>query len=123
MQTLGFVKLLETDAQAGRVVVQYTARPEQCHSGNIVQSGFVTAWIDNAMATAVMLKTQMELTPLSLDIQIAFYDAAHPGPVFAEGWIERMGRKTAFVEGVLRTEDGRVVAKGMSTVKLVAPRR
>lgn len=122
MQTLGFVRLVEADAENGRVTIEFEAKPEQCHSVDIVQGGFVTGWIDNAMATAVMLRTQMKLIPLSLDIKIAFYDAAHPGIVVAEGWIERLGRKTAFVEGLLRSQDGRVIAKGMSTVKLVSPR-
>ena len=120
MQTLGLVRIVESDAEAGRVQIEFEAKQAQCHSGNIVQGGFVTGWIDSAMAHAVMLKTNYELGPLSLDIKIAFYRPAHPGLVTAEAWIEQLGRRTAFTEGLLRNPQGEIIAKGMSTVKLKA---
>ncbi len=119
METMGLVRTLSVDADEGRVALEFEAKPSQCHSGNIVQGGFVTGWIDAAMAQALIAKTDAKLLPLSLDIKIAFYAAAHPGLVHAEAWIERLGRKTAFVEGRLTTPDGTVIAKGMSTVRLV----
>jgi acyl-coenzyme A thioesterase PaaI-like protein len=39
--------------------------------------------------------------------------------VVAEGWIERAGKQTVFLEGQLKDEEGRVLAKGTSTVRLV----
>lgn len=119
METMGLVRTLSVDADEGRVALEFEAKSSQCHSGNIVQGGFVTGWIDAAMAQALIAKTDSKLLPLSLDIKIAFYAAAHPGLVHAEAWIERLGRKTAFVEGRLTTPDGKVIAKGMSTVRLV----
>lgn len=119
MQTMGLVRRISVDADEGRAVLEFEAKQSQCHSGNIVQGGFVTGWIDSAMAHALIAKTGGTLLPLSLDIKIAFYAAAHPGLVHAEAWIERLGRKTAFVEGRLTKPDGTVIAKGMSTVRLV----
>ena len=118
MQTMGFVRLIDADAEAGRVAVEFEARQNQCHSGNIVQGGFVTGWIDNAMAQAVVLKTNREFLPLSLEIKVAFYRAAHPGPVVAEAWVELIGKRTAFAEGLLRTTEGDMIAKGSSTLAL-----
>ncbi len=123
MQTLGFKRLLDSDADSGRVTLEFEAKIEQCHSVDIIQGGFVTGWIDAAMAQAVLLKTNFECVPLSLDIKIAFYRAAHPGPVVAEGSVELLGRKTAFVEGLLRTPEGEIIAKGMSTIKLRSIKR
>ena len=122
MQTLGFLRLIELDSEAGRIVVEFEAKPSQCHSGNVVQGGFVTGWIDNAMAMAAMAKTDFERVALSLDVKIAFYRSAHPGPVVAEGWVEHMGGRTAFTEGCLRTTDGEMIAKGMSTLAMLTPR-
>ena len=122
MQTMGFVRMVELDAEAGRVVVEFEAKPNQCHSGNVVQGGFVTGWIDNAMATAAMAKTGFKRVAMSLDVKIAFYRAAHPGPVIAEGWVEHAGGRTVFAEGCLRTVDGALIAKGMSTLAMVSPR-
>jgi uncharacterized protein (TIGR00369 family) len=118
MHHMGFIRVLDSDAEAGRISIEFEAKQVQCHSGNIVQGGYVAGWIDNVMATAVSLKTNYELVPLSLDIKIAFYGAANPGIVVAEGWTEKMGRRTAFAEGLLRTREGRIIAKGMSTLAL-----
>jgi len=123
MKTLGFVRMLESDQGEDRVCVEFEAKRAQCHSGNIVQGGFVTGWIDSAMAHAVMIRTKYELVPLSLELKVAFYRAAHPGLVVAEGWVELLGKRTAFVEGLLRTPEGEVIAKGTSTVTLKPIRR
>lgn len=120
MQTMGFKRLHEVDREKGRVVVEFQARSNQCHSGNVVQGGFVTGWIDNAMATAAMAGTGFEKVAMSLDIKVSFYRAANPGPVIAEGWIERAGGRTVFAEGLLRTVEGDVIAKGMSTIAMMA---
>ena len=90
-----------------------------CHSGGIVQGGFVTGWIDAAMAQALMSLVGVEQTPMSLEIKVSFFAPARPGKVIAKGWVERAGRSTCFVEGDLRDESGTLLAKGSSTVRLV----
>ena len=118
MQAMGFVGLLSTDPEAGRACVEFEAKQNQCHSGNVVQGGFVTGWIDNAMATAVLVKTDFERLVMTLEIKVSFYRAANPGLVVAEGWIERIGKRTAFTEGLLRTPEGAIIAKASSTIML-----
>jgi len=122
MQTMGFVRTVSVDPEAGRVVVEFEAKINQCHSGNVVQGGFVTGWIDNAMATATLFKTDFEKRVMSLEVKVSFYRAANPGLVIAEGWIERIGKKTAFAEGTLRNPEGELIAKASSTIA-VMPRR
>ena len=119
MQSLGDGRMIEFIAAENRAVMEFTGKPEMCHSGNVVQGGFVTAWIDSAMARAAMLATEGALAPVTLEIKVSFFRAANPGPVRAEGWIERMGRSIAFLEGRLTTPDGDVLAMATSTVKLV----
>jgi acyl-CoA thioesterase len=109
--------------ESGRAVIRYRARPDHCHSGGIVQGGFVTGWIDAAMAHVVMAQTNFEFSPLSLEIKVSFLQSAGPGLIIAEAWIERRGRTTAFLEGRLLNEAGDVLAKGSSTVRLVAMKR
>jgi len=108
----------------GRKALLYCrATPAMCHSGGIVQGGFVTGWIDAAMAHIVIAQTGHTQSPLSLEIKISFLKAAAPGPVVAEAWIEKLGRSTGFLEGRLLNEAGEVLAKGSSTVKLVPIRQ
>lgn len=115
--TLGQVRIVEMGG--GRAVIEYMAGPHMCHSGGVVQGGFVCGWIDAAMAHAVMGETGADVTPMSLELKVSFFAPAGPGPVFAEGWIERRGKSTAFVEGQLKNAAGQVLAKGSSTIRLM----
>jgi acyl-CoA thioesterase len=119
---LGLEKVVAA-GEDGRAIVHYRARPEMCHSGGVVQGGFVTGWIDAAMANAVFGRTKGEFSPLSLEIKVSFLQSAAPGLIVAEAWIERMGAKTVFLEGLIRNEAGDVLAKGSSTAKLVPVKR
>ncbi|MEJ0043098.1 MAG: PaaI family thioesterase [Rhizomicrobium sp.] len=116
--TLGLEKVVD-HGQSGRAVIHYRARPDHCHSGGIVQGGFVTGWIDAAMAHLVMAQTDFRFSPLSLEIKVSFLQSAGPGLVVAEAWIERLGKSTAFLEGRLSNDKGEVLAKASSTVRLV----
>lgn len=119
---LGLERVFES-GESGRAILHYRARPDMCHSGGIVQGGFITGWIDQAMAHVVRARTAHQFLPLSLEIKISFLEAARPGMIVAEAWIERLGKSTAFLEGRLLNEAGEVLAKGSSTVRLVAAKR
>ena len=116
-ESLGFVRDVPSGDPA-RAILEYRATMAMCHSGGVVQGGFITGWIDAAMAHAVLSASGRTKTPLSLEIKISFLKPAGPGLVIAEGWIEQMGHKTAFLEGRLLNEAGEVLAKGTSTAKL-----
>jgi acyl-CoA thioesterase len=115
---LGMERLIDV-GKDGRAVLECRATPEICHSGGVVQGGFITGWIDAAMAYATMAASEFTLSPLSLEIKISFLRPAGPGLYHAEAWVERMGRSTAFLEGRLLNEAGEVVAKGTSMAKLI----
>ena len=117
-ETMGLQR--RTHFADGRAVIEYMAGPHMCHSGGIVQGGFVTGWIDQAMAMALMSLVGVEQTPISLEIKISFLSPARPGLVIAEGWVERAGRSTCFAEGTLRDSAGLLLAKGTSTVRLIS---
>jgi acyl-CoA thioesterase len=104
---------------AGRAVIEYLCGPHMCHSGGVAQGGFVCGWIDAAMAHATMSEGGEPMTPMSLELKVSFFAPARPGLVTAEGWIERRGRSTAFLEGRLLNPAGEVLAKASSTARLV----
>ena len=123
MESLGDGRFVEFIAAENRAVMEFTGKPEFCHSGDVVQGGFITAWVDSAMAHAAMLATEGALAPATLEIKVSFFRAVNPGPVRAEGWVERRGRSIAFLEGRVTTLDGDVLAMATSTVKLVPAER
>lgn len=114
-QTMGLIRIAEMD-QSGKAVLEYQAKPEQCHSGGVVQGGFVTGWIDAAMAHAAIALKGNDIVPMSLELKVSFFAPARPGLVIAEGWVEKDGRRTGFFEGRLKDSEGTVLAKGTSTV-------
>lgn len=116
-ETMGLVRVVSVDP-AGRAVLEYEARTNQCHSGGVVQGGFVSGWIDAAMAHAVIGKLGEGVVPMTLELKVSFLGPARPGRVIAEGWIIKSGRTTAFVEGSLKDAAGNLLATASSTLML-----
>lgn len=116
MNSLGLQRIVSSDPK-GRVVMEFKVAPHHCHS--VAQGGYVTAWLDAAMARAVGAATAGESGCNTLEIKVAFYRPALAGQVLlAEGWVERIGRSITFLETTLTNGEGIVVAKASSTAKL-----
>lgn len=116
-QSLGFVRVVELEPD-GRATIEYRAGMHMCHSGGVVQGGFVTGWIDAAMAHAAMAMSGPDVVPMSLELKVSFFAPTRPGLVIAKAWVERRGRSTCFFEGQLLDATGRVLAKASSTLML-----
>ncbi|HPB21997.1 MAG TPA: PaaI family thioesterase [Novosphingobium sp.] len=116
-ETMSLVRIAEMNPE-GRARLEYRARADMCHSGGVVQGGFVTGWIDAAMAHAAIARNGADVTPMTLELKVSFFAPVRPGLVIAEGWAVRNGRKTAFYEGHLLDEDGNVLAKASTTMML-----
>jgi uncharacterized protein (TIGR00369 family) len=116
---MGFSKILEFSRENQSIKIEYIAETRHCHSGNIVQGGYVTGWIDSAMAHSVMIPTDFKFSPLTLELKITFLKSANPGIVIAAARVIKLGKSIAFVEGTLTNESGELIAKGTSTNKLV----
>lgn len=114
--------MLESDADTGRAVIEFTCQPQMCHSGGVAQGGFVTGWIDSAMAHACIARYTTAFWIATLELKVSFFRPVSPGTVVAEGWIERAGKQTVFTEGRLLGDDGEVLAKASSTIRLVPNR-
>ncbi len=114
---MGLIRIIEQSTT--RAVLEYLAKPEQCHSGGVVQGGFVTGWIDAAMAHAAIAICGEGVVPMTLELKVSFFAPARPGPIFAEGWAIKQGRRTAFYEGALKDGAGTLLAKATSTMTLV----
>jgi acyl-CoA thioesterase len=120
LDTLGGAEVLSIDPDNGIVRVRFTARPEFCHTnGTIVQGGFVTAWLDFAMAFATMNRTRGASNVATLEIKVSFFERVGPGPIVVEGRVRRLGKRVGFLEASLFTEGDRLAATATSTAMLV----
>ena len=70
-EEMGLTRIVEIDPK-GRAVLEYEAKPAQCHSGGVVQGGFVTGWIDAAMAHAAIALTGDQIVPMTLEKAIEY---------------------------------------------------
>ncbi len=122
LRTLGNGRVVSLDGDAGRAMLEFTCVEAMCHSGGVAQGGFVTGWIDAAMAHACVARYTTDFWIATLELKISFYRPTPPGVVTATGWIERAGKKTVFAEGELTNAEGTLLAKATSTISLVPNR-
>jgi acyl-coenzyme A thioesterase PaaI-like protein len=119
LNALGGVRLLEVDPEAGRVQAAFVCRSEFCHSGGTTaQGGFVTGWMDFAMAFAVIARSGAQSNIATLDMTVSFLERVSPGEVIARGQVLRWGGSIVFLEASL-VQGGRLVARASCSGKRV----
>lgn len=120
LASMGFVRVVEVDARAGLVRAEFDALPRFCHTeGTIVQGGFVTAWMDFAMAHAALVRSGDAINVATLELKVSFLQRVGPGRVLAEGRVRRLGRTVAFLEASLSDAAGTLLATASSTAMVV----
>lgn len=115
-ESMGGFHVTGWDPERRVLSAAFTVRREYCHSnGTIAQGGFITAWLDAAMAHALIHDTQHAQTVFSLEIKVSFYEKVAPGPGRVEGRVIRRGKRVAFLEASLFNPDGKLAAQATST--------
>ncbi len=89
-----------------------------CHSGDVVQGGYITGMLDAVMAYSVIGIPDVCKMVATLEIKVNFMSAGRPGPMLAKGRVIHRGRSIAFLAGELYQKN-RLIATATSTVKLL----
>jgi uncharacterized protein (TIGR00369 family) len=119
-ESMGNFHVTAWDAATRTVQAAFTVRREYCHTnGTIAQGGFITAWLDAAMAHAVLHDTDHAFNVASLEIKVSFLERVGPGEGTVAGRVLRRGKRVAFLEGELFNPEGRLAARATSTGMLV----
>ncbi len=119
-----FIKLLggsivELDMNSQRAIFTFTVPLDYCHSGDVVQGGFVTAMLDAAMSHALFGTDDTISSIASLDIATQFIGVCRgQQPLRVAGRVKRATFKTAFLEAEIQDEEGEIVATAQSVAKL-----
>ena len=115
-ESMGNFHVTGWDADSGVLKAAFTVRREYCHtSGTIAQGGFITAWLDAAMAHAVIHGSGHQQTVFSLEIKVSFYEKVGPGEGRVEARVIRRGKRVAFMEASLYNPAGKLAAEATST--------
>jgi uncharacterized protein (TIGR00369 family) len=89
----------------GRAMLKMTVRPDMHNGVGWLQGGMLVALTDEAMALALypMLETTEGIATISEST--SFIKGVRDGVIIAEGRVIRKGRRVAFCEGEVRTDD------------------
>ena len=81
-----------------------------------VQGGLVAGYLDDVMGYAYVMMSGGEQAPLNLEISMQLLGLLPEGAtIVGKGRVVRAGRRVAFLEGELQTEEGQVLARATST--------
>ena len=115
-ESMGNFHITGWDPARKAVKGAFTVRRAYCHTnGTIAQGGFITAWLDAAMAHAVLHDTGHAQTVFSLEIKVSFYEKVGPGEGWVEGRVIRRGKRVAFLAASLYNAEGKLAAEATST--------
>jgi len=115
-ESMGNFHVTGWDPERKVLSAAFTVRREYCHTnGTIAQGGFITAWLDAAMAHAVMHETDHKQTVFSLEIKVSFYEKVAPGEGRVDARVIRRGKRVAFLEASLYNPQGKLAAEATST--------
>lgn len=116
---LGF-DTLDANPDEGWVKIKFTARPEFCNPAGNVQGGFLTAMLDDCMGPAILIASDAQVFPSTIDLSVQFLAPAKPGPVIGTGRVVQIGRTIGFVEAELEDGAGTTLARARASVRLTA---
>ncbi len=106
------------DQENKTLEMSFTAIDAFCHSGNIVQGGYITGMLDAAMAYTMIGYPEACDGVATLEIKVSFMTPGQQGKMTGVGRIVHHGRSIAYLDAELRQE-GRLIATANSTVKLL----
>ena len=110
------------DISPGVSRVRFTARPEFCNPMGHVQGGFIAAMLDDAMGPAAFSMMDEGTFAPTLEMKVTFLRPARPGTLIGEGRVVRMTGGVVFLEGMLLSEDGELLATASATARILTPR-
>lgn len=114
------MELIEVDTTAGRTKYRLTAKPEHCNPMGTLQGGIIATALDDAAATAVIVRAGRRVGVPTIEFKVSFFGPAPMGAtLFAEGRVQKFGRTVSFVEADLTNDAGRLLARLSTSVMVV----
>ncbi len=112
-------KVLEAAPGSGRIRVQFTAPESMTNPLGQIQGGFVAAMLDDTLGPALGTTYEAGEFGPTLELKVNFLRPVLPGVVIGEGRVVHRGGSVAFVEGLLKSPAGEVLATGSCTAKII----
>jgi len=107
------------EARAGYSRFRLPFREELTQPMGVMHGGALAAVADSAVAIALWGLVGMDKIFTTIELKINYIAPVASGEVIAEGNIIHCGRKTAIGDVTLKDQDGRLVAKCLSTYMIL----
>lgn len=121
LETLGVNPVGFVDEQ---YVIELDVTPQHLNIGGIVHGGVICSLLDTALARSFFMSLPEEnLTAATLEMKVNFLGSVKEGKLTAYGRVTHTTRRTAYVEGHVESEGGKLLAKGTATMMLFTERR
>ncbi len=112
--TLG-MRLVELSQAEQWVRMEFDVSPSFANPTGAVQGGFISAMLDEAMSTAVIIASNVTMTAPTLEMKTSFLKRLMPGKASVTARILRMGKSAAFMEADCFDPEGTLVARATAT--------
>jgi len=106
-------------AEPGHVKLEFQASEQMLNPVGVVQGGFITAMLDEAMGPAALAALGPGHAIPTLELKVSFLRPVRPGRVVAEARVVHLGRSIAFMEASLFDEEGERLATSTATARVV----
>ena len=110
--------ITKVDTEKGSCEMDFDVPVHFCHSGDIIQGGFVTTMLDSVCTFSVFGTNPNVIKLATLELKVTYLKASRAGKFKAIGKIESMGRSIAFLTGELFNEMGEKTATITTTAKI-----
>lgn len=110
--------ITNVDTEKGICEMDFDVPLHFCHSGDIIQGGFVTTMLDSVCTFSVFGTNPNVVKLATLELKVTYLKASRAGKFKAKGKIESMGRSIAFLTGELWNEAGEKTATITTTAKI-----
>jgi len=112
--TLG-MRLTEVEQDSNRIRMDFDVSESFANPTGAVQGGFITAMLDEAISTCIIIASNVTMTAPTLEMKTSYLRRLMPGKAHVEAKIIKLGRSAAFSEAECYDADGKLVATATAT--------
>ncbi len=106
------LELESVDSAAGRTRFSMFVKPEFCNPMGNMQGGIITTALDDAAATAVIVKSGKRVGVPTIEFKVSFFAPARLGSTYwFEGRVLKLGRTVSFAEADMVDAEGKLIAR------------
>jgi uncharacterized protein (TIGR00369 family) len=114
------LEVIEADPEPGTIELAFEATHGFTTPRGDVLEGFLAAMLHETVGPAVLATLEPDQFIVTLDLKSTFLQPVYPGRVIGMGRVVHRDADIAFAEGELFDSEGRLVATGASTIRIVA---